>query len=147
MLSVHCHINKYPYLCNNQLSIHNWILRQSHLSRMIDTEFSDDLDITHQNRLTTRQINDVLSYFRKLDAIEKLFKTNVMWQFLWPSTMGPPKCKARSFVFLVASSTKNIWKLPMNRHANRPITCWLSGKHSIECEIVFHLCAYCLPTQ
>jgi hypothetical protein len=110
--------------------VQNW----PHLGHILNAELDDNDDIEHRRIQTVKQINDVLCYFGKLDAIIKLKLLYSFCSSWYGCELWDPQSKALpSFCVSWRKALKRIWKLPHNTHAN--ILYGLCCKRPIEVEI------------
>lgn len=110
--------------------VQNW----AHLGHILNTELDDKDDIEHRRIQTVKQINDVLCYFGKLDAIIKLKLLYSFCSSWYGCELWDPQSKAlSSFCVSWRKALKRIWKVPNNTHAN--ILYGLCCKRPVEVEM------------
>jgi len=91
----------------------------THLGHVLSSDFRDNMDIEHRRVQTVKQINDLLSYFGKLDAIVKLQLLYSYCSSLYGSELWDLSCSAIDVLCVSwRRALKNVWKLPLNTHGN-----------------------------
>ena len=125
--------------------VDNW----THLGHILSSDCRDNLDIEHRRVQTVKQINDMLTYFGKLDAIVKLQLLYSYCSSMYGSELWDLSCSAiDAFCVSWRRALKNVWKLPINTHGN--VIYALSCVRPIEVELkcrVFNFVIKCLNSD
>jgi len=89
------------------------------VGHILSSDCRDIKDIEHRFVQIVEQINDLLSYFGKLDAIFKLQLLYSYCSCLYGSELWDLSCSAID-VFCVSwrRALNTVWKLPINTHGN-----------------------------
>lgn len=106
----------------------------SHLGHILSSDNKDNLDIEHRRIQMVKQVNDVLCYFGKLDAIVKLQLLYSYCSSLFGSVLWDMSCNGLSSLFVSwRRALKRIWRLPSNTHSD--LLYGLCGKRPIHIDI------------
>jgi len=85
------------------------------LGHILSSDCSDIMDIEHRHAQTVKKINDLLSYFGKLDAIIKLQLLYSYCSSLYGSELWDLSCSAIDVLCVSwRHALKNVRKLPLN---------------------------------
>ena len=84
------------------------------MGHILSSDFRDNMDTEHRRVQTVKQINDLLSYFGKLDAIVKLQLLYSYCSSLYGSEFWDLSCSAIDVLCVSwRRALKNEWKPPL----------------------------------
>jgi len=89
------------------------------LGHILSSDCRDIKNIEHRRVQTVKQINELLSYFGKIDAIVRLQLLYSYCSSLYGSELWDLSCSAIDVLCVSwRRALKNVWKLPLNTHGN-----------------------------
>jgi len=107
----------------------------THLGHILSSDCRDNKDIEHRCVQTVKQINELLSYFGKLDAIAKLQLLYSYCSNLYGSELWDLSCTVLDSLSVSwRRALKNVWKLSLNIHGN--LIYALSREVELKCRVL-----------
>jgi len=111
----------------------------THLGHILSNDRRDNKDIEHRSVQTVKQINDILSYFEKLDAIVKLQILYSYCSSLCGSELWDLSCSAIDVLCVSwRRAFKNVWKLALQTRGNLiyALSCVRSIDVELKCRVL-----------
>jgi len=109
----------------------------THLGHILSIDCRDNKDIEPRRVQTFKQINDLLSYFGKLDAIVKFLLLYSYCGSLYGSELWDLSCSAIDVLCVSWRHTlQNVWKLPLNTHGNLIYTLSCVREVELKCRVL-----------